>query len=574
MNTSSLSAKKKLFETLRDVAFVRETDAQRIVHGGAGLRTNTNNWLFDMRRIFLEPETAEQIAELFWDTFNDKNSVQIGGLESGAISLVANLVAHAHYKRAQKDVSGFFVRKSRKKTGLMRHIEGIVRPNRPIILVDDLLNSGKSFVRQVEILAQEGHPVEAIWVLVRFRNPEYYAYFREKGIRVESLFELNDFTKDLGVRNLTDDMSAAPRTYFKTVWKFAAHNPNLGMIVPKSDPSIDEERVYVGSDNGVMWALNQSDGSTAWSKQIGFHVKGKGIFSSPAVHEGTLYFGGYDGNVYALDAQTGAQKWVSFEADWVGSSPALAPDLNLLFIGLEFGLWRKRGGIAALDMKTGKTIWTDRANPAYTHSTPLYLKKHQQVVIGGNDGVARLYDAKSGTPLWQFKTGEPGEAEIISGFSKFDIKESFAYDATRDRIIFGNVAGVLFFIDRTSGKEVSRFVAEFGFIATPLVSGNAVYATSVDKNLYCIDLDTFREKWRWHSGTRIFSAPTIIEGSIYVGTNAGVLSELDPETGKECSFITLSERIVNRPAYNMATKRFFVPTVANELYCVEKVEKV
>jgi hypothetical protein len=43
---------------------------------------------------------------------------------------------------------------------------------------------------------------------------------------------------------------------------------------------------------------------------------------------------------------------------------------------------------------------------------------------------------------------------------------------------------------------------------------------------------------------------------------------LGPRNGALRSFFQASERIVNAIAYNERTKRFFVPTVANEIYCL------
>ena len=564
-----LAVVARLKSTLESGAYVRAENETIVSRGSRQKRES--GWLFDVRRILLKPDALEDIGNVFWETFGRKQKMQIGGIETAAIPLVTALVMQG--AKQNIDVSGFFIRKSRKKDGLMRMVEGDLRDNVEIVLVDDLINSGKSLIRQVEVLEALGHSVTAIWTLIRFRDPEYYQYFHDKKIAMHSVFELNDFKKTLGIENLDRKEKSVRHDSFRIIWKFQSKDPSYQYVVPKSDPTIDAERVYVGSDAGVMWALNQQDGSVVWSKKIASHVKGKGIFSSPVVHNGFVYFGGYDGNTYALDAKTGKTKWVSFEADWVGSSPALAEDLGLVFIGLEYGLWRKRGGIAAIDMKTGKTVWAYREMPCYTHSSPRYIQEHRQVVIGSNDGAAYLFDAKTGSLVWKFESGTPSKAELESGFSAHDIKESFAYDVKRDLIVFGNGAGNLFFLDRLTGTSVGQFEAEFGFYSTPVLHNDTIFASSLDKNLYSISLDTFEEKWRWHAGARIFATPIVIEGSIYQGANTGRLTEINPETGKEVSFVTLTERITNRVAYNQATKRFFVPTFANELYCLEKADR-
>lgn len=538
---------------------------ENILSTAGNLRTK--GWIMDIRRLLLDPVALEDIAIIFESAWPASGHYQVGGLETAGIPLVTGIVVHLH-QRSQASISGFFIRKSRKKDGLMKTVEGEIFPNRPIILVDDLMNSGTSFIRQVEILEEMGHSVSAVWSLIRYRDLDYYEYFAKKGITVKSVFTLDDFASR-GLKNIRGDRSKHQVPY-TLMWKFAAGNPSYQHVVPKSDPAIDEKRLYVGSDDGTMWALDHETGAVVWSKTIGFHKKGKGIFSSPVVSNGVVYFGGYDGNLYALNAETGQRKWVSFEADWIGSSPAIAPELGHVYVGLEFGLWRKHGGIAAVDMHTGKTIWVYKDMPGYTHSSPLYIPEHRQVVIGNNDGSAYLFDAVSGRLLWQYATGMPTEEELGSGFSAYDIKESFAYDASRDVIIFGNKAGALHAVDRKSGTLKYSFQAEFGFISTPLIVGDCVYIGSLDKKLYCIDLDTFTSLWEWNSGARIFASPVLIDGSIYIGSNSGRLTEINAKSGAEISTLTVPERITNRTVYNPVTHHFFVPTFANEIYCFEK----
>lgn len=547
-------------------AFVRAGDAEIISRKGV---PKTDGWLFDIRNMLMRSEIMDDLSALFWSKFAKSGPIQIGCIETAGIPLMAALVAHAE-KFGIEGCSGFFIRKSRKKDGLARMVEGEVAKGRKIILVDDIVNSGKSLARQVEVVESLGMKVNAIWTIMRFRDSDYYDYFTKKGIPMHSLFTLDDFKKTLGTENFKDKEPPPPRTSYTVLWKFAAKNPSYFYVVPKSDPAIDREKIYIGTDSGVFYALNQSDGKIVWSYKVGFHPKGKGIFSSPALWNETVFFGAYDGNVYALDTMTGKKKWIFFEADWVGSSPALAHDLGLLFIGLEFGLWKKRGGIVALDAKTGKKVWEYRM-PNFTHSSPLYIKEKKQVVVGSNDGVAYLFDAKNGDLVWKYETTQLQLQDFDTGFSDHDIKESFAYDTKRDLIAFGTSNGSLYVLDRKNGKEQFLFKAEFGIYSTPLVYQNLLLVSSLDKYLYCFDLNTFKEKWRWHAGARIFASPVIIEGKIYIGTNTGRLTELETGTGHELSSLTFTERITNKTVYNKTTKRFFVPTFANEIYCLERL---
>src|SRR5690606_30211085 len=130
----------------------------------------------------------------------------------------------------------------------------------------------------------------------------------------------------------------------------------------------------------VFWALHQRDGSVAWKYKIrSLNSSGKNILSSPALHDEKVFFGAYDGNVYALSVHDGNPHWIYRGADWVGSSPAVAVSHNTLFVGLEFGLFKKHGGVVALDTKNGETKW-EYISKAYTHASPHYVAPEDAIL--------------------------------------------------------------------------------------------------------------------------------------------------------------------------------------------------
>ena len=82
--------------------------------------------------------------------------------------------------------------------------------------------------------------------------------------------------------------------------KWAFHT--RGEVV--SSPAIVEGVIYVGSNDGNLYALDQQTGAKKWAFTTGARVA-----SSPAVDHGLVYFGSYDGNFYAVEASTGKLHW-------------------------------------------------------------------------------------------------------------------------------------------------------------------------------------------------------------------------------------------------------------------------
>jgi orotate phosphoribosyltransferase len=355
----------------------------------------------------LQPHWLNRYAEIFWELYEKELPFQVAGMESAGIPFVSAIVMKSVERGTP--VNGFFIRKSRKRKGLVKTIEGTLT-NDKVILVDDLINSGQTLSKQADVLAAAGRRVSDIFVIVAYRKPDAYETLLAKGIALRHLFTIADFDLPL----LRSHAPEVPTDSFSVLWRYRAPNPSYYNVVQKSTPAIDDARLYFGSDDGTFRALNLGSGAVEWEFRVGPHPFGKGIISSPALYEECVYFGAYDGTMYALERQSGKKRWVYNDADWIGSSPALAEDLGLLFIGLEFGLWKKRGGIAALDLRTGKEMWRDRT-PSLTHGTPLYIREECLVVLGSNDGVVYAYDAKTGERRWVYQTNG-------------DIKTAPAYD--------------------------------------------------------------------------------------------------------------------------------------------------
>ncbi|MBI5469965.1 PQQ-binding-like beta-propeller repeat protein [Candidatus Kaiserbacteria bacterium] len=543
--------RERLKHDLAEHAFITK-DERRIVNPDG----SDFDWFFDIKGVAFTPGTLDRISTLFWDHLKGIAPFQIGGLETVAIALASGIAMKAQENKVA--LNSFYIRKSRKVDGMQRNIEGALNDEK-VILVDDALNSGKSIVRQVKALKAEDKKVVEVCVVLAFRDPSFYEYFANEGIKIWSIFTIEDFPRTGGLLKHAEREPQPPHPPFKIEWKFESKDPEYFHVNPKSAPVCDDERVYFGADNGHMWALNQSDGSVAWTHQVLFGAGKKRIFSSPAIFEGMLYFGAYDGNFYALDAKTGVQKWINLEADWIGSSPCVAENLGLVYVGLEFGLWKKQGGIAAFDARTGEKKWWHQGE-TFTHSTPAYSKKFGLVVVGSEAGTIFAYNAKNGTPLWQYASGGA-------------VKAGFAIDEKSGFIAFGSWDNYVHVIDARTGELRHKVETYKPLYSSPIIWNGKIYMGLLDKRIVCIDPDTGKLVWEFWTHSRVFATPTIINDRLYCGSNDGRLYEIDPQTGKEISFFQVTERIVNKIAHNPTNERFFLPTYANELYCLTRLPK-
>ena len=527
-----------------DVIIMRDTDTVVGENGAPAA------WMFDFRRVFLNPEFAENIGEAIWATIQRLQPTKVGGMESAALPLIAGATSRARLLGAE--TSGFFIRKSRKPTGRQKLIEGEVNSDDSVVLVDDLMNTGRSILRQVDVLLAEGIRVKAVCVIVSFHDTDWYTELAARNVEVISIFSLSDFPS---IEHKIPSSAPTPMS-FEVIWKFGIQAPNLFYIIPKSAPVLDEKYVYFGADDGTFRALDKHTGHVVWEFKIPYGIDGKYIFSSAAIHNGVVFFGAYDGCVYALECLTGTLVWKNQDAEWVGSSPALAPEKGILYIGFEHGLWGRHGAIVALDIRTGERKWVCEV-VGTVHATPAYSMKFNLVMCGSNDGTVRALDADTGAPLW-------------SVYTRGEVKASIALDDENGIAVFGSLDGNVYLVDLHNPASVTSVEFKAGIYSTPLIHGNLAYVGCLDRHIYAIDLKEGTVVWKAETGGRVFASPVLFENELYSGSNDGWLYILDPVTGEKKGCAHTTERIVNAIAIDTIERRFYVPTQACEIYCLRR----
>lgn len=104
-----------------------------------------NTWQFYLRKGLFNPEFSKIASVLLLDLIQQKLghlNFQLSGLETAAIPLLVSLPAIAF----EYDIylGAFSVRKTSKKYGVNTNIEGRVCLETPVLLIDDLCNSGNS----------------------------------------------------------------------------------------------------------------------------------------------------------------------------------------------------------------------------------------------------------------------------------------------------------------------------------------------------------------------------------------------------------------------------------------------
>jgi len=187
----------------------------------------------------------------------------------------------------------------------------------------------------------------------------------------------------------------------------------------RSQPAIAGGALYVGSQNGTVFALERTTGCLRWSFSTVAEVR-TAIVASPwqAGDESArplLYFGDLVGNVYAVDAINGKLVWRDRPEEHPSLTLTAAPALHdgRLYVPMSalevtaaadptYACCTFRGGVAVYDALSG-----DKLSIAYTIDQP-------PKVVGKNAvGTDRI--APSGAPIWNTPAVDPRRQVLYVG---------------------------------------------------------------------------------------------------------------------------------------------------------------
>jgi outer membrane protein assembly factor BamB len=321
-------------------------------------------------------------------------------------------------------------------------------------------------------------------------------------------------------------------------WRFTTEGDGI------SSPVVVGDRVYAGSGDGHLYALDRLTGERIWA----FDAH-SAIHSSPAVENGLVFFETRDGGLVAVDAASGKQRWRVATGpdkplpwghetgDYYIASPVLAGNGVVIFGAGD-------GSARALEEKTGKSIWRTeigeriRSTPAVSDGT---------VFVGTIQGRLHALALKDGAVRWKFDTEGTKLDSSKFGFDRRSIQSSPA--VANGVVYFGARDGWVYAVGASDGKERWRYDHQISWIITsPAVADGVIYDGSSDKVfVQALNAVDGTELWRVKTQGPVWSSPAICGGVLFVGDHAGFLHALDRTTGKELWFFRSAGDILGAP---------------------------
>lgn len=250
--------------------------------------------------------------------------------------------------------------------------------------------------------------------------------------------------------------------------------------------------------------------------------------STPVVMDGVVYVGSQTGILFALEAASGNLKWKFAAPSEITSSPAVAE--GLVYVNSDSGFFavEAASGRLAWQIKTGEPVAFDHRWD-YFESSPVYADG--AVYFGSTDGFIYAVEAKSGKGLWKYKT----------------LGRVRSSPAVTDGVVYvGSMDGNLYAVDTATGQKKWAFSHDGSWcISAPAVWEGLVFAGSSDGMFVdAVDERTGQEKWRTKTPARVFTSGVIAAGNVYFGTWGGDVNWYNARTGKQVG-ATMAEAAVD-----------------------------
>lgn len=317
-------------------------------------------------------------------------------------------------------------------------------------------------------------------------------------------------------------------------WTFATGAP------VKSSAAIDDGMVFVGADDGILYALDLQTGRAKWRQ------KTEGLLeSSPLVWKDSVFVGSGDGCLYAFSKSSGELKWKYETEDQILGAPnwVKSPDGSAVWIlagSYDFFLH-------CVDSATGKLIWKYESGN-YINGAPA-VSQDGKTVFGGCDALLHVVSLANGAKVKEIEAGAyiAGSAAMAgnrayvghyeSEFLCVDLKEARLKWRFRDRqfpyysspavtskwVVFGGRDKRLHCLNRETGEPHWKFATRGKIDSSAIVSSEdgKVAVGSDDGRLYILSLDKGTELWSYEIGAPVTASPAAVERWIVVGSEDG-----------------------------------------------------
>ncbi|WP_448551670.1 outer membrane protein assembly factor BamB [Thalassotalea montiporae] len=295
-------------------------------------------------------------------------------------------------------------------------------------------------------------------------------------------------------------------------------------------PAYGYNKVFSISREGDAYAIDANSGDKVWHIDLSDVNKERGFFDSrePALLAGgpvtgvnKVFIGSENGQIFALDAETGELAWQGKVKGEVIARPAL--DSGILVVNTASGV------LKAFNANTGEDLWqVDLDVPPLTlRGISAPTAAAGGVLVGTSAGELSVFMLEKGQQGWTVPVGEAtGSTELER-----------VIDVDSQPLVFGDKVyaissrGNLVAIDIRNGRILWK--RQYSSYRQLAIKGNTLFLTNLKGHVYAVDRVNGLERWSNLALTnRSVTGPVVIGDYLAVGDFEGYLHFLDQETGE------------------------------------------
>ncbi len=276
--------------------------------------------------------------------------------------------------------------------------------------------------------------------------------------------------------------------------------------------------VVVGDYNVV--AFDRTTGAFRWrfDPTDGY---GPGIYVGDATN-GLIFTGSPAGRLYAIEQETGVSRWSALVAD-NRKTTVFAPVANdrTVVAGFTEFSFPNRGGVVAVDLKTGAERWRAWFPPPAEHDLatnsaggPVFYES--SVLASSGDGTIYALDLESGQIKWSL----PRVSDLPPGTILSPDRDFRPLALSGSTLLTGSLTGVVLAFDLSTRQQRWRFYSRWsGSTAFKMTADDrSLYLPYFSGELVVLDVASGLERWRigdWKQG--FLWAPLVSNDRVFAG---------------------------------------------------------
>ena len=151
--------KKRLLELLLEKSFrYSDTPIFKLASG------KMSCFYVNCKPVTLSPEGMFLVGNLIFEAVKDTNCSAIGGLTFGADPIAVSTAFASHIKG--RPFKAFSIRKEQKDHGMIKWIEGDIKPGERVVIIEDVVTTGGSTIKAIERARAEGLEIVKVITLM------------------------------------------------------------------------------------------------------------------------------------------------------------------------------------------------------------------------------------------------------------------------------------------------------------------------------------------------------------------------------------------------------------------------